>query len=222
MTVRSHSTRRQFEVARWRLRTASSASISGDARTHGNAQWVHGCAGPSHLVGDDDDSVSSCRLFALPCAVLQQLLSLCDGRTVCATPSLALVAITRTRLQRWRGSWERSTAAASPSTARLTAHRARSSTPPCATQRSSNTVHGVHGCWCVPHDPACAFHPVADTRRLYPLYPLCPLCPLCALHTHAHDCTRRTRCTRRTLHSALDTCSARSATLLHLTLCVPC
>ena len=87
MTVRSHSARRQFEVTRWRLRTASSTTgcvvaLSGEPRLSGNTQQVH-APGPCHLVGEDDDSESSCRLFTLPCALLQHILSLCDGRTVC-------------------------------------------------------------------------------------------------------------------------------------------
>jgi len=86
MTVRSHSARRQFEVTRWRLRTASSTTgcvvaLSGEPRLSGNTQQVH-APGPCHLVGEDDDSESSCRLFTLPCALLQHILSLCDGRTV--------------------------------------------------------------------------------------------------------------------------------------------
>ena len=87
MTLRSHTTRRQFEVTRWRLRTASSTSafltLSVDARVSGNTHQVHERVGPCHLIGEDDDSELSCRLFALPCSVLQHLLSLCDGRTVC-------------------------------------------------------------------------------------------------------------------------------------------
>lgn len=110
------------------------------------------------------------------------------------------------------------TAAVPPSTARLTAHRARSSTPPCETQRSSNMALGVHACWCVLHPPY-TFRPLADTP--------CDLCTSVLSMRSAHArtrlhapprCTRSTRCSARAARAVLCTRHAASHDAHHCAL----
>lgn len=192
MTVHAHEHETQLrpDVSA----TCACLTLSGEIRVSRNLHGGDGC----------DGSTAKSRLLALPCAVLQHILSLCDACTVCCPPSTRWPACPHTACANG-DSWARSTACAWPSTARPRARRARSLRLPCATRHSHGMDQGGHGCWCVSKQPPRPSLPaqasIPGERPLSPLQHMrnlrlcthgafCALYAFCIHRTHtSHDCT---------------------------------